>query len=205
MERSGYGVMRFGDRYFGSVAAHTRLLLSTKFYEAFGDYEFLLVYHLDALVFSDQLLDWCEKGYDYVGGPWWDPPTRSFIVGNGGFSLRRIESFLRIFASRAYSVAPERAWEMFAAGKPWHVRALNYPRKYLKRLRYFNGVQREIYHNLRAGASEDTFFAEVATRFNPDFRFAPLDEALRFAFDNEPRRCFEMTGGQLPFGCHGWY
>jgi small ligand-binding sensory domain FIST len=25
---------------------------------------------MDCLVFSDQLLAWCNRGYDYVGAPW---------------------------------------------------------------------------------------------------------------------------------------
>jgi hypothetical protein len=28
--------------------------------------------------------------------------------------------------------------------------------------------------------------------------------ALRFAFEAEPRRCFERIGRQMPFGAHRW-
>jgi hypothetical protein len=27
---------------------------------------------------------------------------------------------------------------------------------------------------------------------------------MRFAFEAEPRRCFERIGGRLPFGAHRW-
>ena len=35
----GFGIKRFGNRFFGSTAAHTRLILSHLFYEAFIDYQ----------------------------------------------------------------------------------------------------------------------------------------------------------------------
>ena len=38
----------------------------------------------------------------------------------------------------------------------------------------------------------------------PGFRGATVDEGLRFAFESAPRRCFELTGHKLPFGCHAW-
>ena len=55
----GCELKRFGDEYFGSVAANTRLLLSENFYASFRQYQYILIYHLDALVFSDQLSAWC--------------------------------------------------------------------------------------------------------------------------------------------------
>ena len=48
-EYPGFAEKRFPSRYFGSVRAHTALLLSTQFWEAFEEYEFLLVHHLDAV------------------------------------------------------------------------------------------------------------------------------------------------------------
>jgi hypothetical protein len=33
---------------------------------------------------------------------------------------------------------------------------------------------------------------------------APVEEALGFSFEREPRYCFERNGGRLPFGCHAW-
>ncbi|MBX6362671.1 MAG: hypothetical protein IRZ00_02275, partial [Gemmatimonadetes bacterium] len=38
----------FPTRFFGSPSAHGRLLLWPKFYKAFSEYEFILIYHLDA-------------------------------------------------------------------------------------------------------------------------------------------------------------
>src|SRR2546423_218709 len=67
---NGFQVCRFPDRFFTSINAYSALLLSRPFYEAFADYDYILIYQTDALVFSDQLREWCAAGYDYLGAPW---------------------------------------------------------------------------------------------------------------------------------------
>jgi hypothetical protein len=62
----GCGLKRFGAEFFGS-AANTRLLLSEHFYRSFSEYQYILIYHLDALVFSDQLTTRCDVGLNYIG------------------------------------------------------------------------------------------------------------------------------------------
>jgi uncharacterized protein DUF5672 len=53
-------------------------------------------------------------------------------------------------------------------------------------------------------SNEDAFWGLDASYFKPDFRVAPLDVALSFAFEKDPRYCFESNGRRLPFGCHAW-
>jgi hypothetical protein len=40
--------------------------------------------------------------------------------------------------------------------------------------------------------------------YDPTFTIATVDEALDFAFEVNPRLCFERNHRRLPFGCHGW-
>lgn len=99
-EYEQFGIKRFEDDYFQDTTSYSRLMLSEKFYEHFVDYEYMLVYQLDAFVFSDQLESFCKKEYDYIGAPWpsWVANwrfTKSY-VGNGGFSLRRIAKIIRL-------------------------------------------------------------------------------------------------------------
>ena len=199
---------RFSDRYFRSARAHESLLLSEQFYRAFVGYEFILTYDLDALVFSDRLAEWCAAGYHYIGAPWLICPDTPHIteqkVGSGGFSLRRVDSFLRVLTSRRYCVEPDEYWQKYAARTGRFTRLLNTPRKYLKRLVSFNGVRWHVRSALRGNVHEDRFWAECATHYDPDFRIAPVDVAMRFAFEAEPRTCFERIGGQMPFGAHRW-
>ena len=199
---------RFPDRYFRSARAHESLLLSEQFYRAFLGYEFILTYNLDALVFSDRLAEWCGAGYDYIGAPWLISPDTPHIaeekVGSGGLSLRRVRSFLRVLTSRRYVVEPDEYWRRYAGRTGRLTRLVNTPRKFLKRLVAFNGVRWHIRTAVRGNVHEDRFWTEYATHYDPEFRIAPVDVAMRFAFEAEPGRCFERIGGQMPFGAHRW-
>lgn len=204
----GFGTKRFDDKFFGSAAAHSRLLLSPIFYKAFIDYQFILIYHLDALVFSDQLTQWCEMDFDFIGAPWikYDgAPYAGMIgfegkVGNGGFSLRKTESFLKVIYSPRYYIKPA-TWKTYYASKPKHVQHLNLPKKILKRLKICNNARWEM---SRYGRNEELFWANRATHYYPEFRIAPIEIALQFAFECAPRLCFEKNDHNLPFGCHAW-
>lgn len=96
----GISVRRFPDTFFVSNLSYSELLLEPAFYEGFLAYEYLLIYQLDAFVFRDRLEEFCRMGYDYIGAP-----LKSYAkdwkeigcnVGNGGFSLRRVKSCLRV-------------------------------------------------------------------------------------------------------------
>jgi hypothetical protein len=213
VNRPGFGVKRFKDEFFKDVATYSALLLSKKFYESFSNYRYILIYQTDALVFSDQLLDWCAKGYDYVGAPWVRSPFTLFTeaprVGNGGFSLRRVAGFLKVLNSKSYYQDPNEYWTRFCAGRPKHRQLLNLPRKYLKRLAVFNSGRWEAARWTREGfthlgPNEDTFWSMRATKYCADFKIAAVEDAIKFSFEVAPRQCYEMNNRSLPFGCHGW-
>lgn len=106
IKRSGYEISRFSDSFFGSAIANAKLMLSRQFYERFAEYKYVLIYQLDALVFSDQLLEWCDTDLDYIGAPWLASADSPWVglsrVGNGGFSLRKVRSFLHVIDSNRY-------------------------------------------------------------------------------------------------------
>ncbi len=211
IRRPGFHLKRFDDSFFGSAIANIRLMLSPAFYESFIDYKYILEYQLDALVLSDQLLEWCATDLDYIGAPWLkcedSPWVENPRVGNGGFSLRKVESFLNVIYSNRYSIDPESYWNSFCQGKSKYLQYLNLPRRYLKRLTLFNGAKREMAQWYLRGdgtRNEDNFWSDEAIRFYPEFKVASLETGLRFAFEVAPRLCFEMNQRQLPFGCHAW-
>lgn len=202
-----FEIRRFDDRYFGSVAAHTALLLSARFYEAFRNYDFVLTYHLDALALSDQLPYWCAREWDFIGAPNHGTEKYLSVPCNGGFALRRVESFLRVLTSRRYAIDPEAYWQSIRRSTPPLLRPLQLPKRYLKRLHRFNNVHREIRLMLEGPEPplEDVFMVENATKYDPHFRIPSVREAVRFAFDETPRKAFELNERQLPFGAHAWY
>lgn len=102
-------IERFSDSYFKDLGSYSNLMLSSKFYRRFDKYEYMLIYQPDCWVFNDQLYFWCGKGYDYIGAPFFNtgnyhswkynliPGLRKFTakVGNGGLTLRKVESHIR--------------------------------------------------------------------------------------------------------------
>ncbi|AFC25963.1 DUF5672 family protein [Saprospira grandis] len=99
----------FEPAYFASVKGYNRLMLRADFYRRFQAYDYLLIYQLDAFVFRDELAHWMAQDYDYIGAPWIEAPPSPVDkrplfnlanmmkgqVGNGGFSLRKIERFIQ--------------------------------------------------------------------------------------------------------------
>ncbi len=205
----GFRRKEFSRKFFGSAAAHNRLMLSPKFYQVFSDYEFILIYHLDSLVFSDQLAQWCGMDFDFIGAPWIEYHSAPYAglkgfegkVGNGGFSLRKISSFLEVCQSQRPQIEPGLYWRHNYEDEPGHVRLINTPRRILKHLQVFNSVRWEMFRYWR---NEEHFWANRAIHYYPEFNIAPAEMALRFAFECAPRLCFEKNNYQLPFGCHAW-
>ena len=192
--------------------ANSRMLLSKSFYERVRRYQYILMYHLDALVFSDQLAEWCDTDLDFIGPPWLNCEDSPWVtrprVGNGGFALMKVASFLEVFRSRRLSEGPDEYWKNFCAGKPWYQQWLNLPRKYVMRHHAFNGVRREmtwwIERTDGGSPNADHFWSDEAINYLPEFKIASVETGLRFAFEVAPRLCFRLNNNQLPFGCHAW-
>lgn len=91
----------FDDNYFESTASYSKLLLEKEFYEYFNDdYKYLVLYQLDCYMFRDELDRFVDFDVDYIGAPiyatnsdWGEHPP---YVGNGGFSIRKIETFVSV-------------------------------------------------------------------------------------------------------------
>lgn len=205
-----FTILRFDDHYFGSAQNHKRLLFSPVFYRAFSGYEFLLTYHLDALVFSDQLLTWCERGFDFIGPPWVKHPDAPYAgmthiegrVGNGGFSLKRVSSFLKVLCSTRRAVEPRDHWRhVRAQAKSLRAQAKGALEYVLLHSSRYNNAQWEV---ARWRKNEELFWDRRAKHYYPDFRIATVEEALPFGFEAVPEYCFELNGHRLPFGCHAW-
>lgn len=86
----------FEDHFFLSTESYSDLLLDKDFYNRFIDYEYILIYQLDAFVFSDRIMNFCSKGFDFIGAPIRGKGWGKFHVGNGGLSLRKVESAIRM-------------------------------------------------------------------------------------------------------------
>ena len=197
-EKNDSETIRFADTHFEGIDGYNKLMLSAHFYKAFLKHQYILMFQLDAFVFSNNIAPFMQKGYSYIGAPWlqaywmdvyaantkmvilkshhwllrqydklrWkrkglDTPHQ-FLVGNGGFSLRKTSDCFRVLQKHPQMAA---TWP----------------------------------HN------DDLFWAIAAPLLHYRFICAPVHTALQFSFDVHPDACFERNKHQLPFGCHAWY
>jgi hypothetical protein len=186
-------VIRVSKDWLGAkgIAGYNDMMLSKSFYHLFADCNYILICQTDAWIFRDELEQWCDYGYDYIGAPWtkrkrYNFPIIKFYlwlrrkffrrngeilrqdyfnkVGNGGLSLRRIESFITACD------------------------------KYADRIEFFNNHKGSRYN-------EDWFWALVPV----EFYYPTFEKALGFSFDIRPEILYKLNNQQLPFGCHGWF
>lgn len=131
----------FPSHFFQNIAGYNRLMLSEEFYSRFNSYKYILICQTDVFVFKDELAEWCKKDYDYVGAPWINKSfflfqyvlvkmgfgyalkmlfgnNLSSAVGNGGFSLRKISTFLKVLktnqSTKKWTANEDFFWSFFA-------------------------------------------------------------------------------------------
>lgn len=208
----GLKTMRFRPRYFGSAGAHGLLLFSIGFYKKFIKYEHVMFYHLDSLVFSDELAEWCVKEHDYIGAPWFKCEDSPWVdnprVGNGGFALLRVSKAIDALKARHRRLKGSRFVDLYVMWTPaFVVRWMEWLMICLPKSRIIQRLVvewRQFMDPAKNNRNNDIFWSDQAKYFLPDFRVAPFEEGMRFAFEVAPRKCFQINGRRMPFGCHAW-
>jgi glycosyltransferase involved in cell wall biosynthesis len=171
-----YTMERFPDVYFTSPFSYSKLLLNVDFYRRFTHSEYMLVHQLDCWVFRDALSAWCGKGYDYIGAPWFE----------GFAEADESSAFIEPSGNGGFSLR--------------NVSAMS---RYLHELQMKMIADEPGELEIRSGENEDRFLVRLFPEVYPDFRIAPVGEAMRFAFEVLPERLYRLTA-ELPFGCHGF-
>lgn len=179
----GIEFVRYPDEFFCSKNSYSAMMLDVTLYEYFIEYEYMLVYQLDAFVFSDCLLKFCNMGYDYIGAPMRRANFRTFwhreadwqdikcYVGNGGLSLRNITKCITV----------------------------------LKQKEYIFSRKPECWSDNRFLEWEDLFFAYSSTFSDLDFTVPDYKTALSFSVGADVAHVYQRMPEWLPFGCHAWY
>lgn len=166
----------FSDRNFDSVKAYSLLLLSPQFYQRFIEYDYMLIYQLDAFVFYDKLSSFCNMEYDYIGAPlpyWVGWPYSVNRVGNGGLSLRKVKACYK---------AVKEYMPYVASKEPFLMSKL-----------------------LTGEYGEDCFFIYCGWSKDIDFKTAPTKVAIKFSLQSDFNHVFDsLSERTLPFGCHAW-
>lgn len=191
-----YSIERFPARFFDGIKGYNLLMLDKSFYKRFACYEYMLIYQLDAWVFRDELDEWCAKDCDYIGAPWIEENEEGELafagVGNGGFSLRRIQHFIDVLSYKG----PVRN------AKQLHLKPTIKNRIY--KLFYSLGYQNTIsYYKKDPTLYEDIFLSIYLSNTKLRAKMPDPTTAACFAFEKHPSSLYSITQ-QLPFGCHAW-
>jgi len=200
----------FNSVYFNDVLTYNALLLSKFFYKKFTDYEYILLYHLDAFVFNDELLFWCDKGYDYIGAPFLMLNSSNImpvffefpVIGNGGFSLRNINKILQFYN---FKIMLYSFFNLFMS--------------------FYNNIYNKSFNNIlyllfrifivffkkllwliftkrnEKSYNEDIIWSKLFGKYG---KIPSVNEAIKFSFENFPEYLFLLNNENLPFGCHNW-
>ena len=140
-----------------------------------------------------------SMGFDYIGAPWMKngfegkPEPKLWKVGNGGFSLRRVRSFLSVIDKineTKKGVLPVFQDLKGMIGK-------------LKKI----GIRNNLRHYIKNPPGEDIFWAHYVTKIfdQNEFKIADKTTAAHYSFEVLPQFLFdEITKGKLPMGCHNW-
>lgn len=205
-KNSTFNCIYFPKKDFSSFLHNNHLLVTKRFYSKFKNFDYMLLYHTDSFVFRDELAYWCNKGYDYIGAPFFDGfkdgdgSEKFWGAGNGGFSLRKISSFLKVCNSFSYIRTPK---ELIAINKKKRLfERLLFPLKLVKHLSISNNTFHwfnDFYDH------EDMYWGVFVKRNFPWFKVASIEEAIPFSFEMQAEKLLEKNKNQLPFGCHAWW
>ena len=156
--------------------AYSMLQTKSFFYKRFLGYEYMLTCHLDAFVFRDELVTWCDMNYDYIGSVIYNTDfvmkdtlfkiittyTNPDYFGNGGFALKKVNTFYRITSH----------YKMYIDFYHWQ-----------RRLR-------------KRGFYDDLFHSLHYPKLFPKFKIAPKKLAQQFGADfvkfNEKKTAFQQ-------------
>lgn len=186
-------------KWFRSLRDYNLLKVLPWLYRRYAGYEFMLTYELDAWVFRDELLDWCNRGWDYIGAPWFAnyaqsaPDDEPLGVGNSGFSLRNTRSALRALRQRRL----ERAIFLTKGLIKRRISPADFVSSFFDSERFYAPFNEYF-------EADDMFWHFMVAKQYSWFRLPDCETARAFSFESNPARLYRESGDRLPFGCHKW-
>lgn len=176
-------IIKFDTWRAKSLNDYNRLLMTSEFYGRFIEYDYMLMLQLDGWLIkgSEELKQFLQMGYDYIGAPWPEGGLRYYKriirganhikllrcftgeticrVGNGGVSLRRVERMEEFF--NAYEKEKEN-WEK----------------------------------------AEDIFISFYGQKRKFRLKIPPVETAKEFSLETDMKK--EILEGNLPMAVHKW-
>lgn len=164
----------FEQYFFDCIEHYSLLLMSSFFYLRFIKYTYMLIYQTDAWIFRNDIEHFIQKGYDWIGAPWFKSTLNTIgevidniyqvDVGNGGFNLRHIQ--------KCYDIC-----------NTYH----DY--YYLNKHKKIEIFPEDVWISVIHGQSLNI----------PD-----VNNAVLFSLEYVHPIYLQILGDRLPMGCHGW-
>lgn len=205
-----FQVMNGIPGWMGSIEKYNDMALSPEFYKLFKDYKYILICHLDAWVFRDELQQWIARDYDYIGAPWFAMREDKYVDleklmcpqgGNGGFCLRKVDKMIELTTKLKRSIN----FAFFLKGVAFLLknRRFGFLRIYLKSCLMIL-LDAEAYRK-KYNIYEDGMISIFYSLLDKSFNVAPAEEAIYFATEVYSEEIFySKLQWQLPFAIHGY-
>lgn len=194
-------VISFEDSFFSDIHGYNKLMLHPDFYKAFLNYEFILIYQLDAFVFKNDLEFWCNQKIDYVGAPWLRPSEYPDIIKATKSRLLNYFHIRYNIKQPKRDIPTEIQFENKVGNGGLSLRRV----KRLYELCLENAPLIDEYNKRQEHYfNEDTFWSIEVNRKHQQLLIPSYKIAVKFAFENCPERALNLNHGELPFGCHAW-
>ena len=219
-EKVKFRIANLPSGMMGSIERYNQMCLNPKFYEMFEKFEYLLIVHLDAWIFKDELDRWLDSEFDYVGAPLFLPQRgrnlfqkvrnkkvnnlwRHMIpeVGNGGLSLRKVSAHIEVL-NHDKARLDHRLFLVYL-----HFLIRNFHWKFLGIfLRHlYDAHKNSSEYRKKHLVYEDVFISGVLNLLNRHFKVAPARTSLAFALETHQKQILTTNSNlALPLGLHGW-
>ena len=184
------------DACFVGVESYNEMMLTVDFYRQFQQYDFMLIYQLDAFVFRDELDYWMAQDYDYIGAPWL--PSDSWFQRTIGEWVIRLRKLL---PTPNPATGRIRHADMY-----FEVGNGGFSLRKISTMISLLSSNEALIASLPKGSrcrNEDVAISLILGKKH-SFRKPDWRTAAHFSFENNPNRCFRVTKARLPFGCHAW-
>lgn len=198
------------DTWLSSHMWYNKLMLSRDFYDFYrSEFTHVLISQLDSYVFDDRLIDWCKAGYSYIGAPIkrlgrQDNSRLKYVIGCGGFSLRHIDSFLKILVDSPTVLCTRDYCDILSSYsfKGKISRLTNVLTMHLTR-----GTRLAFPHNRLndcLGILEDMCYGYYIPKLDSSFTVPSIHVASQFSLDTDVEYFINNTEA-IPFGVHSWW
>lgn len=189
----------FNNNYFKSISGYNNLMLSADFYNAFLDYEYILIYQMDCFVFSDQLDFWCNQNWDYIGAPW---IKKTYHKNPVELYFLNIKQNISSRFNRSKNNEPNQYQLNNQVGNGGF--SLRRVHKFYNLCVLMQPVIDQYLSSSGNLHNEDVFWSIEVNREKRILNIPSCTQALKFAVETPPLKLKILKDKDLPFGCHDW-